>query len=83
MLRLRHIQRPAWNSHRSRSAIAIEVKRFPVVAETTYKDHTTRGQLDGITKLVEEANGGREIGFWTTYALVLVECLAPRAWSTI
>jgi len=58
-------------------AIAIQVKRFPVIAETAYKDHTTRGQLGDITKLVEQANGSREIGFWTTYALVLVECYGP------
>lgn len=55
-------------------AIAIQVKRVRVQAETTHRDHTPGRQLGNITRLVEQANGSREIGFCEKYALVLVEC---------
>jgi hypothetical protein len=61
-----------------RRAIAVQVKRFPVIAETTYKDRTPGRLLGDITKLVEQANGSREIGFRENYALVLVECYGPE-----
>lgn len=57
-----------------RRAIAIQVKRIRVLAETTYRDSTPGRNLGNITKLVEQANGSREIGFCANYALVLVEC---------
>jgi hypothetical protein len=55
-------------------AIAIQVKRVRVFAETTHRDSTPGRQLGNITKLIEQANGSREIGFCENYALVLVEC---------
>jgi hypothetical protein len=55
-------------------AIAIQVKRVRVVAETTHRDRTPGRQLGNITRLVEQANGSREIGFSANYALVLIEC---------
>lgn len=61
----------------ARCAIAIQVKRFRVIAETTHKDRTPGRQLGNITNLVKQANGSREIGFSTNYALVLVECYGP------
>jgi hypothetical protein len=61
-------------------AIAIQVKRIRVVAETTHRDSTPGRQLGNISKLIEQANGSREIGFCANYALVLVECFgAARA----
>lgn len=58
-------------------AIAIQVKRIRVVAETTHRDSTPGRQLGNISKLIEQANGSREIGFCANYALVLVECYGP------
>ena len=55
-------------------AIAIQVKRIRVQAETTHKDRTPRRQVGNITRLVEQANGSREIGFAANYALILIEC---------
>jgi hypothetical protein len=55
-------------------AIAIQVKRVRMLAETTHRDSTPGRQLGNITKLIEQANGSREIGFHANYALVLVEC---------
>jgi hypothetical protein len=55
-------------------AIAIQVKRVRVQAETTHRDRTPGRQLGNITRLVEQANGSREIGFCENYALVLIEC---------
>ena len=40
-------------------AIAIQVKRVRVVAETTHRDSTPGRQLGNITKLIEQANGSR------------------------
>jgi hypothetical protein len=57
-----------------RRAIAIQVKRIRVLAETTHRDSTPGRNLGNITKLIEQANGSREIGFCANYALVLVEC---------
>ena len=61
-----------------RRAIAIQVKRLRVIAETTHRDSTPGRQLGNITKLVEQANGSRDIGFCENYALVLVECYGPE-----
>lgn len=58
-------------------AIAIQVKRIRVMAQTTHRDSTPGRQLGNITKLIEQANGSREIGFRANYALVLVECYGP------
>jgi len=59
-------------------AIAIQVKRIHVIAETTHKDSLPGRQLGNIGRLLEQANGSREIGFCRTYALVLVECYGPK-----
>jgi hypothetical protein len=58
-------------------AIAIQIKRLRVLAETTHRDSTPGRQLGNITKLIEQANGSRDIGFRANYALVLVECYGP------
>jgi hypothetical protein len=55
-------------------AIAIQVKRVRVQAETTHRDRMLGRQLGNITRLVEQANGSRDIGFCANYALVLIEC---------
>ena len=62
----------------ARRAIAIQVKRMRVIAETTHKDRTPGRQLGNITRLVEQANGSRAIGFCENYALVLIECYGPE-----
>jgi len=59
-------------------AIAIQVKRLRVIAETTHRDRTPGRLLGNITSLVEQANGSRDIGFCENYALVLVECYGPE-----
>lgn len=57
-----------------RQAIAIQVKRIRVLADTTHRDRTPGRQLGNVTRLVEQANGSRKIGFCANYALVLIEC---------
>jgi hypothetical protein len=61
-----------------RCAIAIQVKRIRVLAETTHRDSTPGRNLGNITKLIEQANGSREIGFCANYALVLIECFGAE-----
>jgi hypothetical protein len=58
-------------------AIAIQIRRIRVLAETTHRDSTPGRQLGNVTKLIEQASGSREIGVCANYALVLVECYGP------
>jgi len=54
--------------------ISIQVKRIPIIAESTEKDRTVgKGRLGNITHLVKQANGSRDIGFHLNYGMIVTE----------
>ena len=57
-----------------RHAIAVQVKRVRVIAETMDSDLTLGNSEEDIARLIRQANGSVEIGFHADYAMVLVEC---------
>ncbi len=61
-----------------RRAIAIQVKRVRVIADTMDSDITLGDYEGDIARLIQQANGSVEIGFHADYAMVLVECCGVR-----
>jgi hypothetical protein len=56
------------------NAISVQVKRIPIIAESTEKDRTAgKGRLGNITRLVKQANGSRDIGFHLNYGMIVTE----------